>query len=388
VRHAGLNPYLLELVNLRDQCARVHGNQPELANRKALELVRVAAGRVRAARPVRKQRYTTHPEALVIGGGLSGMTAALAIADSGYTVHLVERSAVLGGNLQNMYYVAEGDNPRLLGRDLVNRVRAHQRVLTHLRTEVIAHGGHVGQFWAELRTSQPGGAEERSASSMASPSWPPARARRAITPCSSWPQVITQQELEEKVVVSPEEIAALKHVVMIQCVQPMGGVAYCSRVCCTETMKNAIRLRLFNPNCQVTVLYKNITTYGFREQYYTNAREHGVVFMRYTEDGSLGVVPANGGLTSACAILALNRWMTIPADLVVLSMPVVPAAGTVALANMLRVPLSSEGFFAEAQMKLRPMDFMREGIFLAGWLTIPSSSRKVPATPSPPRREH
>lgn len=371
VRHAGLNPYLLELVNLRDQCARVHGNQPELANRKALELVRVAAGRVRAARPVRKEQYITHPEALVIGGGLSGMTAALAIADSGYTVHLVERSAVLGGNLQNMYYVAEGDNPRLLGRDLVNRVRAHQRVLTHLRTEVIAHGGHVGQFWADLRTSQPGGAEEtfRIEHGVTIVATGAREAREH--PLLGWPQVITQQELEEKVVVSPEEIAALKHVVMIQCVQPVGGVAYCSRVCCTETMKNAIRLRLFNPSCQVTVLYKNITTYGFREQYYTNAREHGVVFMRYTEDGSLGVVPANGGVDVRVRDLTLNRWLTIPADLVVLSMPVVPAAGTVELANMLRVPLSSEGFFAEAQMKLRPMDFMREGIFLAGMAHYP-----------------
>jgi heterodisulfide reductase subunit A2 len=371
VRQSGLNPYLLELVNLRDQCARVHSRQPELANRKALELVRLAAGRVRVAEPVRKQRYETQPAALVIGGGLSGMTAALAIADSGYSVHLVERSAVLGGNLQNMYYVAEGDNPRLLGRDLVNRVRAHQLIQTHLRTEMVAHGGHAGQFWADLRTTHPGGAEEtfrveHGVTIVATG----AREARAH-PLLDWSQVITQQELEEKVVTRPEEIAALKHVVMIQCVQPLEGVDYCSRVCCTETMKNAIRLRLFNPGCQVTVLYQNITTYGFREQYYTNARNHGVVFMRYEGPGSYSVAPAGDGVTVRVRDQALNRWLTIPADLVVLSMPVVPARGTDDLASMLRVPLSSEGFFAEAQMKLRPMDFMREGIFLAGMAHYP-----------------
>jgi heterodisulfide reductase subunit A2 len=371
VRQAGLNPYLLELVNLRDQCAHVHSKQPELANRKALELIRMAAARVAAAHPVHKHRYTTYPTALVIGGGLSGMTAALAIADSGYDVQLVERSEVLGGNLQNMYYVAEGDNPRLLGRDLVNRVRAHQRITTHLHTEVVAHGGHVGQFWADLRTTRPGGAVdtfrvEHGVTIVATG----ARESRQH-PLLSLPHVITQQALEEKVVVRPEEIAALKNVVMIQCVKPPGDVNYCSRVCCTETMKNAIRLRLFNPGCRVTVLYKNITTYGFREQHYTNARSHGVVFMRYEEDRDLDIVPTSGGVQVSLQDPTLNRPVVLPADLVVLSMPVVPAPGTGDLAAMLRVPLSSEGFFAEAQMKLRPMDFMREGIFLAGMAHYP-----------------
>lgn len=371
VRQAGLNPYLLELVNLRDQCAQVHSRQPEMANRKALELIRMAAGRVKAAQPVRKQRYPTHPAALVIGGGLSGMTAALVIADSGYDVHLVERTEVLGGNLQHMYYVAEGENPRLLGRDLVNRVRAHQRITTHLRTEVVAHGGHAGQFWADLRSSGsnglPGTFRVQHGVTIVATG---AREGREH-PLLSLPQVITQQELEEKIILRPEEIAALKNVVMIQCLQPPGDVDYCSRVCCTETMKNATRLRLFNPTCQVTVLYKNITTYGFREQYYTNARGHGVLFMRYADERELVLRPLNGGVELRVQEPALGREAAIHADLVVLSMPIVPSAGTRALAEMLRVPLSSEGFFAEAQMKLRPMDFMREGIFLAGMAHYP-----------------
>ncbi|MDX1415328.1 MAG: FAD-dependent oxidoreductase, partial [Candidatus Promineifilaceae bacterium] len=157
VRQAGLNPYLMELVNLRDQCSQVHKTQHELANRKASELVRMAVGRVALAQPIYKQRCDCDSTALVIGGGLSGMTTALAIADAGHEVILVERTELLGGHLQNMFYVAEGEDPRRLGRDLINRIRAHRGVTVYRNTEVIDHGGHVGRFWAILRTAHEDG---------------------------------------------------------------------------------------------------------------------------------------------------------------------------------------------------------------------------------------
>ncbi|MGB3714546.1 MAG: FAD-dependent oxidoreductase [Candidatus Promineifilaceae bacterium] len=371
VRQVGLNPYLVELVNLRDQCSQVHRNQPATANRKAIELVRVAVGRVKAAKPISKLEFETHTAALIIGGGLSGMTAALAIADSGYDAILVERSDVLGGHLQNMYYVAEGENPRRLGRDLVNRVQSHQRVEAHIRTEVVDHGGHVGRFWADLRTTHLDGTTETF------------RVDHGVTIVATggretrshqWldiPQVITQENLEEKVVHHPEEIAALKDVVMVQCMRPEGTLDYCSRVCCTNTMKNAIRIKLFNPSCRVTVLYKNIVTYGFREKYYTEARRLGVIFVRYTDEAPPEVVIEEGGLRVRVRDLSLDRWLSLPADLIPLSMSIAPSKGTKEVAKMLRLPLSSEGFFEEAQMKLRPMDFMREGIFLAGMAHYP-----------------
>lgn len=371
IRKEGLNPYLLELVNLRDQCTRVHARQPHLANRKALELMRLAVGRVRVAEPVHRMAFSCLPGALIVGGGPAGMSAALAIADSGYDVVLVERSEVLGGNLQNIYYVAEGDDPRRLGRDLVNRVRAHQRIATYVRTELVDHGGHVGHFWADLRTTQPDGTQEVF------------RVEHGVTivatggremnqhPLLDLPRVITQRELEEKVIFQPKEITALKDVVMIQCIAPPGVVDYCSRVCCTNTMKNAIRLKLFNPACRVTVLYKNIMTYGFREKYYTEARRLGVIFLRYTDEAPPEITVGEDGMRVNVTDLSLQRKMSLRADLVPLSMPVLPATGTQALAAMLRVPLASGGFFAEAQMKLRPMDFMREGIFLAGMAHYP-----------------
>lgn len=375
VREAGLNPYLLEMVNLHEQCGWVHRGQQALANRKAQELVRIAVGRTLVAQPVHKDRHNLRSSALVIGGGVSGMTAALAIADSGYDVHLVERAEMLGGNLLNLYYVAEGYNPQLLLRDLVNRVRAHQRIMTYTRTEVTRHWGHIGHFQAMLETHYPDGTvEERRiehGATIVATGGRETHDHPWLAFPERYPQVITQRELEEKIIHHPEEIAALKHVVMIQCVRPPGTPEYCSRVCCTNAMKNAIRLKLSNPDRQVTVLYKNLVTYGFREEYYTEARKHGVVFFRYTDEEPPKIFPGFDRLRVRVRDLSLNRWLDLPADLVPISMAIAPSEGTDKLARMLRVPLSSEGFFLEAQMKLRPMDFMREGIFLAGMAHYP-----------------
>lgn len=376
VRQAGLNPYLLELVNLRDQCSQPHQWQPALANRKAQEMVRSAVGRVNLASPVHKDAYRCLPAALVIGGGVAGMTAALAIADSGYDVHLVERSDVLGGNLLRLYYVAEGYNPQRLLRDLVNRVRSHQRISIYTNTNVASSSGHVGHFQTELHTHRPGGETqllrlEHGATIVAT------GGREGRN--HSWlgyPGVITQRELEEKIIHYPEEIASYKNVVMIQCIRPENGAPhpdYCSRVCCTNTMKNAIRLKLYNPNCQVSVLYKNIITYGFREEYYTEARSRGVLFFRYTDENPPQLIfdQDYDRLVLKVLDVNLNRWLSLPADVVPLSMSILPSDGTADLARTLRVPLSTEGFFEEAQLKLRPMDFMREGIFLAGMAHYP-----------------
>jgi heterodisulfide reductase subunit A len=370
VRQAGLNPYLLEVVNLREQCSRVHPDASELVNRKAQELTRIAAGRVAVAQPIYKDRHRCAPAALVIGGGVAGMTAALAIADSGYDVHLVERAEVLGGNLLNLYYVVEGYNPQRLLRDLVNRVRAHKRITTYTRTEVARHTGHVGRFQATLRSNRNGGVEEQEIEYGVAIVATGAYETRDH-PLLALPNVITQRELEEKIIHHPEAIMALRDVVMIQCMRPPDTPYYCSRVCCTNTIKNAIRLKLFNPNCRVSILYKNIVTYGFREAYYTQARERGVVFVRYTDDEPPEVIEDGDKLRVRVRDLALDRWLNLPADLVPISMAIAPAEGSDELSHKLRVPLSSEGFFEEAQMKLRPMDFMREGIFLAGMAHYP-----------------
>lgn len=371
VRQAGLNPYLLEVINLREQCAQVHKEQPELSNRKARELVRVTVGRVIAAQPIHKDEIICSASALVIGGGVAGMSAALAIADSGYNVHLVERSERLGGNLIDLYYVAEGYNPQRLLRDLVNRVRTHERITVYCRTELDNHTGHIGQFKAELQTTRPDGQTTRFEIEHGATIVATGGRETHNHPLLKIQNVITQRELEEKIIHHPEEIAALKDVVCILCVQDQDSPEYCSRVCCTNTIKNAIRLKLFNPNCRVTILYKNIVTYGFREEYYTEARKLGVVFIRYTDEEPPEVIKTNGKLSVRVRDLSMNQVFSLPADIVPLSMSIAPSEGIEKLSRQLRVPLSTEGFFEEAQMKLRPMDFMREGIFLAGMAHYP-----------------
>jgi len=373
VRAAGLNPYLLELVNLQEQCSGVHRGQLEQANRKAREMLRMAVGRVSLAKPVYKEKHVCHPAALIIGGGVAGMTAALTIADSGYDVHLIERSDMLGGSLLNLYYVVEGYNPQRLLRDLVNRVRAHTRIQVYTHSEVVRHRGHVGDFRSDVLTYLPDGKTVTT------------QVRHGVTivatggreahehPWLNLPGVITQRELEEMIIHEPQKVAEWKIVVMIQCVGKDGMADYCSRVCCTNTMKNAIRLKLFNPACQVTVLHRNIVTYGFREKYYTEARQRGVIFIRWSNDlpPEVQYDAQSGKPLVRVRDLALDRWLEICADVVPLSVAVVPADGSEALARKLRIPLSSEGFFEEAQLKLRPMDFMREGIFLAGMAAYP-----------------
>jgi heterodisulfide reductase subunit A len=371
IRETGLNPYLVELVNLKEQCSRVHRWHASQANRKARELVRIAVGRVLLTQPVHKKKHHLRSSVMVIGGGLAGMTAALAIADSGYEVRLVERSEMLGGNLQNMYYVAEGYNPRRLGRDLINRVRAHPKISTLTCTELVHHEGHIGYFCSDLRTNHPDGTAETFRIEHGITIVATGAREASEHPWLSIPKVITQRQLEEKIIHNPREIAALKDILMIQCVQSPGVPPYCSRVCCTNALKNAIRLKLFNPDCNVSILYKNVVTYGFREEYYTEARKLGVVFIRYTDEAPPLLEQVDGELRVRVYDLSLERWLDLRADLVPLSMPIVPTEGSHQLANLLKVPISAEGFYEEAQMKLRPMDFMREGIFLAGMAHYP-----------------
>jgi heterodisulfide reductase subunit A len=371
VRQAGLNPYLLEMANVREHCAWPHVHNPAGATREAKELVRLAVARARLAEPVRKQAIEPVRRALVIGGGVSGITAALNIADAGYDVTLVERELGLGGNLQHIYYLAEGDNPQRLLRDLVNRVLGHRRIDVLTNSEVISNEGSVGAFRSRVRTPVGEMEVEHGVTVVATggQQW-----RGDVFLLGQDERVITSLDLEEIITHRPEQIVGLKQVVFIQCVGRTGerGVEYCSRTCCTNTMKNALRIKLLNPNCRIVVLYKDIITYGFREEYYTEARRRGVIFVRYDDDHMPQVrVNDQGQLEVVAWESSLREELVLHPDLLSLSVAIVPSEGTQRLAHILDVPLSSEGFFLEDHLKMRPMDFTKEGVFVCGMAHYP-----------------
>jgi heterodisulfide reductase subunit A len=370
VREVGLNPYLMEMTNIREFCAWVHPDQPEKATRKAMEMVRVATARARVLEPVHKSAIVPERKALIIGGGISGMSAALAIADAGFDVILVEKSERLGGNLYNINYVVEGYNPQRLLRDLINRVVAENRIRVYTRTEVVKHDGHIGAYESILRHTN--GAEEKINHGVTIVAIGGRESRGTKYLQGKHPKVISQLELEDTIAHRLSEITQLKEVVMIQCVRPEEVKQdYCSRICCTNTIKNAMRIKVANPGCKVVVLYKDIITYGFREAYYTEARSRGVVFLRYDDTHEPIVKNLNGDLQIIVHEPMLDREIILNPDLLVLSTAVVPAKGAEALSKTLKVPLSNDGFFLEAHIKMRPMDFMEEGIFICGMAHYP-----------------
>ena len=375
IRQEGLNPQLLEFVSLRDNCAWVHADDPVGATRQAKEEMRVGVARARHFEPYLKESQTFNRSALVIGGGLAGMTAALSIADEGYAVYLVEKTDKLGGNLRNLYRTAEGPNPQRLLHSLVKRVHSHERITLYHNTEVIGFEGHVGNFRTRLSYA---GDTLKGTGGSAPRCWEIEHGV-AVVATGGYeykgnvflygldPRVATQLELEKRLAEDVDASRELRQVVMIQCVSPPEQkVHYCSRTCCTNSMKNAIRIKQINPDCQVYVLYKDLITYGFREQYYTEARERGVLFLRYKEDEPPQVQLSYGQLQVRVKDVILDQQLTFTPDLLALSMATMPAKTNPELARILDVPLSNEGFFMENNLKLRPMDFTREGIFLAG----------------------
>ncbi len=375
IQQEGLNPNLLEFVSLRDNCAWVHADDPVGATRKGKEEMRVGVARARHFEPFHKEQRSHERSALVIGGGLAGMTSALAIADEGYDVFLVEKTDKLGGNLRHLYQTAEGPNPQRLLHSLVKRVHSHERIALYYNTEVIGFDGHVGNFRSRLSYAGDGEPArcweiEHGVAVVATGGY---EYKGDVFLYGEDPRVITQLELEKRLSENIDEARKLRQVVMIQCVTGSGQeVPYCSRTCCTNTMKNAIRIKQINPDCQVYVLYKDLITYGFREEYYTEARERGVIFLRYEEgDPPKTQITDDGKLQVQIQDVVLDQPLSFEPDLLALSMAIMPAETNRELAHILEVPLSSEGFFMENNLKLRPMDFTREGIFLAGLAHYP-----------------
>jgi len=371
IREAGLNPYFFEMANIRDQGSWVHSGEPEAATVKAKDLTRMAVGRARLLMPLYTEAQSLSHEALVIGGGVAGMTAALNLAEQGFGVYLVERERELGGRLRQIYYTADGSDPQAYLGELVGKVQANPRIEVLTGYEVVKSSGFVGNFKTTVASVDAptqrliehgvtivatGGQEYRGSAYL----------------LGQDSKVTTQGDLEKMMEDRGKVIDTCRSVVMIQCVGPWddGGDDapdfYCSRVCCTVALKNAMALKERNPKANVYILYKDMRTYGFKEALYTQARDQGVIFLRYDDENKPQVQRNNGQLQVRVNDLILQTPIVLEPDLLVLSEAMVPAEGSQELAKLLKFSCTLEGFFLEAHVKLRPVDFPAEGIFLCG----------------------
>ncbi len=373
LRSAGLNPYLFEMANIRNQCSWVHSDDRQAATLKARQLVQMAAARSALLEPQTTIDLPVQQAALVVGGGAAGLTAAYSLAQQGFPVHLVEKGPELGGNLRRIHIPSNGKDPQVILQQLIAQVLAHESITVHLDSVVAVTSGFKGNFVSEIRSAGSTGDGER------------LEIRHGVTILATGaqeyrgsdygygqhPAVITQQEFEARLAGQAGDIRQVKTVVMIQCVGP--GEKTCSRICCTVALKNALAFKAQNPQAQVVVLYRDIRTYGFKERLYTAARQQGVVFIRYDESRPPQTRPApdGAGIQVEAWDPILKRTFRLEASLLVLSMPVVPNADAGKLATLFKVPLDADGFFLEAHVKLRPVDFATEGVFMAGMAHYP-----------------
>jgi heterodisulfide reductase subunit A-like polyferredoxin len=359
-REAGLNQYLFEMANIRDQCSWVHMHKPEEATRKAKDLVRMAVAKSRLLEPLEQRQIDINPKSLVIGGGLAGMTASLELAEQGYEVYLVEKEEEFGGNLRKIHFTLEGDDPQMELKEIIKRVEDNQMVHVFRGAKINAIDGYVGNFVTRIEQN---GREEEIKHGVVIVATGAEECKPREYLYGEDDRVLTQLELEERF--ARGEIDA-KSVAMIQCVGSRNEERpYCSRVCCANAVKNALKLKEQDKDMTIYVLYKDMRTYGFKEDYYEEASKRGVIFLRY-DDEHKPEVTADGRLSVRVKDPVLDKRIEINPDLLVLSTAITPNEDNEELSKMLKIPLSKDGFFLEAHMKLRPVEFATEGVFLAG----------------------
>ena len=415
LREVGLNPFMFEFVGIREQCSWVHTEQKERATEKAKQLVAMGVSRARVLSPFHRSSFPVLKKALVIGGGVAGITAALAVADQGFETFLVEREIELGGNLRDLHYTLEGRDVQAFLAGLIERLDKHPLITVFTDCQVQDVSGYVGNYTTTIAPRSANG------SGKGSKSGAPAQLQEvehgAIIVATGAREirtteylrgqseaVITQRELEGRLAAgslgigsgqedasgspAPDRKPARKpvRIAMIQCVGSRDEQRpYCSRVCCQTAVKNALKIKQLDPEAEVTVFYRDVRTYGFSEEYYQKAREEGVLFLRYEpelkpEVHHEGEPPGHHGAQGRLLIryrnLLLDRPEQMEADLLVLSTGMEPHEDR-SIASILKLPLNRDGFLLEAHAKLRPLDFPTEGIYLCGAAHSPMAIQEV-----------
>jgi heterodisulfide reductase subunit A-like polyferredoxin len=372
IREAGLNRFLFEMANIRDQCSWVHMHEKEEATHKARDLVRMAIANARLIRPLEELTKSVTKKGLVVGGGLAGMSAALGLADQGFETFLVEREEELGGNLRLIQNTLDGKNVQEFLRGMRQRVTNHPRIQIFTGAAIKDFTGYVGNFKTTV-----GVGPEKITRELEHGVIVIATGGQELKPKEYLhgedPRVLTQLELERMLAADGKKASDLNEVVMIQCVGSRNEERpYCSRVCCASAVKNALKIKSLNPKARVKVLYRDMRMYGHLEEHYARARHAGVLFLRYEEDRKPVVNRKDGSLELSYYNPVLKEDMTLRPDLLVLSAAILPSE-TEELAGMLKCSRTTDGFFLEAHMKLRPVDFATDGIYLCGLAHAPKT---------------
>ena len=365
----GFNPTLIEYANIREQCAFVHEGHPKLATEKAMTLIRMAVERARRIQPIRRGKQKIEKKGLVVGGGLSGMTASLRLAEQGYEVHLIEKAKDLGGNLRESFYTLKGSNPQMLLEGLVGQVEKNASIHLYTEAEVLGFEKKNGHYVTKIRHQN----EEKILNHGA---FILATGGKEVTPkgylYGEDQRVITQRQLEKMIHLSDAKLKDIHSVVMIQCVGSRDEEhPYCSRICCSQAVKNALKLKEKNPGLNVYVLYRDVRTYGFYETYYHEARGKGVLFIRYDLENKPEVALKDGSLQVSLLDPAMGSRVSLPADRVVLSAGIEPNDHQ-ELARVFNVDLNPDGFFMEANPKSAPLDSVDRGKYFCGLCHSPN----------------
>lgn len=372
---AGLNKYLFEFVNIRDQCSWVHMREPEKATQKAKDLIRMGVARASLLEPQEDVKIGVEKSALVIGGGVAGLTNALSLANQGFQVYLVEKSDKLGGmlnSLNRLYPTGESAADSL--KPLVESVMHHKRIKALTSAEVKKVDGYIGNF--DVSVSSGGKEEKIKVGTVTVATGAHELEPKGLYGYGKYPNVITQLQLEERF--RNKTLDKIKNVVMIQCAGARGQtVSYCSKLCCALAIKNAMLVKELSPDANVYILHNDVRVYGDHfEEHYVKSKDRGVLFIKYSPDRRPEVVadPKDGKLKVKVYHQLLGKELALDAELVVLSAPLMQIPEEVEqLSKMLKVPLGQDKFFFEAHVKLRPVDFASDGIYLCGTARGPCS---------------
>ena len=374
LREAGINQYYFEMANIREHNSWVHSKEKEEATEKARDIIRMSVARARLLEPLQEFELPVHKAALIVGGGIAGMTAALSIADQGHVVHLLEKEKKLGGIAQKIHFTLEGLDVQKFLDELREKIYRHPLVHIYMGAKIMDAAGYVGNFTTRVDSAK-GAVEIRHGAVVI------ASGADLYTPeeylCGEDERVLTHLELEGLLATGDEKLAGATSVVMIQCVGCRNEDRnYCSRICCSESVKNALKLKEINPGMDVYILFRDMRTYGFQEDYYREAAGTGVVFIRY-EPEAAPVVEAGESEDGRSVLKVkapdyiLEKKIELDADFVVLAAAILPSAETKELAGLFKVTLSPDGFFKEAHVKLRPVEFATDGVYLCGTAHYP-----------------